>query len=43
MPGDHTAMTVELTQPIAMEEGLTFAIRDGGRTIGAGQITTIRR
>ncbi|MFF7206226.1 elongation factor Tu [Streptomyces sp. NPDC008141] len=43
MPGDHTAMTVELTQPVAMEEGLTFAIREGGRTIGAGQVTNIRR
>ena len=43
MPGDHTAMTVELTQPLAMEEGLKFAIREGGRTIGAGQVTNIRR
>ena len=36
MPGDTTDMTVELIQPIAMEEGLGFAIREGGRTVGAG-------
>ena len=37
MPGDTTDMTVELIQPIAMEEGLGFAIREGGRTVGAGR------
>ncbi|MFF0597746.1 elongation factor Tu [Streptomyces antibioticus] len=41
MPGDNTTMTVELIQPIAMEEGLKFAIREGGRTVGAGQVTRI--
>lgn len=41
MPGDHTEMRVELIQPIAMEEGLRFAIREGGRTVGAGQVTKI--
>ncbi|WP_241002729.1 EF-Tu/IF-2/RF-3 family GTPase, partial [Streptomyces sp. CB01881] len=41
MPGDNTAMTVVLIQPIAMEEGLKFAIREGGRTVGAGQVTKI--
>jgi elongation factor Tu len=41
MPGDNTAMTVALIQPIAMEEGLKFAIREGGRTVGAGQVTKI--
>jgi len=41
MPGDNTEMTVELIQPIAMEEGLRFAIREGGRTVGAGQVTKI--
>ncbi len=39
MPGDNTTMLVELIQPIAMEEGLKFAIREGGRTVGAGQVT----
>ena len=38
MPGDNTEMSVELIQPIAMEEGLRFAIREGGRTVGAGQV-----
>ncbi|MFD9467169.1 elongation factor Tu [Streptomyces sp. NPDC060027] len=42
MPGDNTTMEVELIQPIAMEEGLKFAIREGGRTVGAGQVTRIR-
>ncbi|MEU4165386.1 elongation factor Tu [Streptomyces sp. NPDC026665] len=42
MPGDNTTMEVELIQPIAMEEGLKFAIREGGRTVGAGQVTKIR-
>ena len=41
MPGDTTDMTVELIQPIAMEEGLGFAIREGGRTVGAGTVTSI--
>jgi elongation factor Tu len=41
MPGDTTEMTVELIQPIAMEEGLKFAIREGGRTVGAGRVTKI--
>jgi elongation factor Tu len=41
MPGDNTEMTVELIAPIAMEEGLRFAIREGGRTVGAGRVTTI--
>ena len=41
MPGDNTEMTVELIQPIAMEEGLGFAIREGGRTVGAGRVTKI--
>jgi elongation factor Tu len=41
MPGDNTAMTVQLIQPIAMEEGLRFAIREGGRTVGAGRVTKI--
>ncbi|MFB7243605.1 elongation factor Tu [Streptomyces populi] len=42
MPGDNTTMEVQLIQPIAMEEGLKFAIREGGRTVGAGQVTRIR-
>jgi elongation factor Tu len=41
MPGDNIAMTVELIAPIAMEEGLRFAIREGGRTIGAGAVAKI--
>ncbi len=41
MPGDNTEMTVELKNPIAMEEGLRFAIREGGRTVGAGRVTNI--
>ncbi|MET8978373.1 elongation factor Tu [Streptomyces sp. NPDC004539] len=41
MPGDNTGMLVQLIQPIAMEEGLKFAIREGGRTVGAGQVTKI--
>ncbi|MBD5829246.1 elongation factor Tu [Janibacter melonis] len=41
MPGDNTDMKVELIQPIAMEEGLKFAIREGGRTVGAGRVTKI--
>jgi elongation factor Tu len=41
MPGDNTEMKVNLIQPIAMEEGLTFAIREGGRTVGAGKVIKI--
>jgi elongation factor Tu len=41
MPGDNTDMRVELIQPIAMEDGLKFAIREGGRTVGAGRVTKI--
>jgi elongation factor Tu len=41
MPGDNTEMKVDLIQPIAMEEGLRFAIREGGRTVGAGRVTKI--
>jgi elongation factor Tu len=43
MPGDNTEMKVELIQPIAMEEGLRFAIREGGRTVGAGRVTKIAK
>ncbi len=43
MPGDNTSMKVELIQPIAMEEGLRFAIREGGRTVGAGRVTKIHK
>ncbi len=42
MPGDNTAMQVELINPIAMDEGLRFAIREGGRTVGAGTVTEIQ-
>jgi elongation factor Tu len=42
MPGDNVALAVELIQPIAMEEGLRFAIREGGRTVGAGVVTKIK-
>ena len=41
MPGDNVRMTVELITPIAMEKGLRFAIREGGRTVGAGVVTKI--
>jgi elongation factor Tu len=41
MPGDNTEMTVELIAPIAMDEGLLFAIREGGRTVGSGRVTKI--
>jgi elongation factor Tu len=41
MPGDNTDMTVTLGKPIAMEEGLTFSIREGGRTVGSGRVTKI--
>src|SRR5438094_5528874 len=43
MPGDNTSLTVKLIQPIAMEKGLKFAIREGGRTVGAGQVTEISK
>ncbi|CAN5173262.1 elongation factor Tu [soil metagenome] len=43
MPGDNTEMAVQLIQPIAMEEGLRFAIREGGRTVGAGRVTKINK
>jgi elongation factor Tu len=41
MPGDNVEMGVELIHPIAMEQGLTFAIREGGRTVGSGRVATI--
>jgi len=41
MPGDNVSMTVKLIHPIAMEEGLRFAIREGGRTVGAGVVAKI--
>ncbi|MSP33476.1 MAG: elongation factor Tu, partial [Rickettsiales bacterium] len=41
MPGDNTKLSVELISPIAMEEGLRFAIREGGRTVGAGVVAKI--
>ena len=41
LPGDNTEMSVELIAPIAMDEGLRFAIREGGRTVGAGRVTKI--
>ncbi|MBL0748922.1 elongation factor Tu [Nocardioides baculatus] len=43
MPGDNTEMSVELIQPIAMDEGLRFAIREGGRTVGAGRVVKITK
>ena len=43
MPGDNTEMSVQLIQPIAMDEGLRFAIREGGRTVGAGRVTKINK
>ena len=43
MPGDNVSMTVELQKPIAMEEGLRFAIREGGRTVGAGVVAKITK
>jgi elongation factor Tu len=43
MPGDNTEMSVQLGKPIAMEEGLRFAIREGGRTVGAGRVTKINK
>lgn len=41
MPGDNISVTVKLISPIAMEEGLRFAIREGGRTVGAGVVASI--
>ena len=41
MPGDNVEMSIELIHPIAMEQGLTFAIREGGRTVGSGRVATI--
>jgi elongation factor Tu len=41
MPGDNVTLEVELITPIAMEEGLRFAVREGGRTVGAGVVTEI--
>ena len=42
MPGDNVTMDVELITPIAIEEGLRFAIREGGRTVGSGVVTAIK-
>ena len=42
MPGDNVSMSVELIAPIAMDDGLRFAIREGGRTVGAGVVASIR-
>ncbi len=41
MPGDNIEMTIELIHPIAMEQGLRFAIREGGRTVGSGAVASI--
>ena len=41
MPGDNVEMTIELIHPIACEQGLRFAIREGGRTVGSGRVATI--
>ena len=41
MPGDNVKMTIKLITPIAIEEGLRFAIREGGRTVGSGVVSTI--
>jgi elongation factor Tu len=43
MPGDNTEMQVSLGKPIAMDEGLRFAIREGGRTVGAGRVIKINK
>src|SRR3546814_17522855 len=43
MPGDNVTMSVELIAPIAMDEGLRFAIREGGRTVGAGVVASIKK
>ena len=42
MPGDNIAMDIELITPVAIEEGMRFAIREGGRTVGAGVVTAIQ-
>jgi elongation factor Tu len=41
MPGDNSQLTIELIAPIAMEKGLRFAIREGGRTVGAGTVSEV--
>jgi len=41
MPGDHVTISVELIHPVAMEDGLRFAIREGGRTVGAGVVSKV--
>jgi elongation factor Tu len=41
MPGDNIGLTIELITPVAMDKGLRFAIREGGRTVGAGTVTEI--
>lgn len=41
MPGDHVTLTIELITPIAMDTGLKYAIREGGKTVGAGTVSTI--
>jgi elongation factor Tu len=43
MPGDNVSMSVELIAPIAMDDGLRFAIREGGRTVGAGVVAIIQK
>jgi len=43
MPGDNTKMAIELIQPVAMDKELRFAIREGGRTVGAGVVTKIKK
>jgi elongation factor Tu len=43
MPGDNVEMDIELITPIAVEEGMRFAIREGGRTVGAGSVTTVTK
>jgi len=43
LPGDNVKMDVELIQPIAMDQGLRFAIREGGRTVGAGVVSAIKK
>ncbi|MEC7289799.1 MAG: elongation factor Tu, partial [Pseudomonadota bacterium] len=42
LPGDNVKMSVELIQPIAMDQGLRFAIREGGRTVGAGVVASVK-
>ncbi|MEM9181115.1 MAG: elongation factor Tu, partial [Pseudomonadota bacterium] len=43
LPGDNVKMSVELIQPIAMDQGLRFAIREGGRTVGAGVVASVSK